>query len=141
VLFRDSIDSACGSAESAAGPFYCPRDERVYLDLGFFGELSERFGAPGDFADAYVIAHELGHHVQHVIGTDANVRTRVGADSGSVALELQADCYAGVWGHAASQSGHLNAGRVELDPGDADRHCARRRRSATIGCRRWQPAT
>src|SRR5262249_27703502 len=89
----------------------------------------------GDFADAYVIAHELGHHVQHLLGTDANVRTRSGAESGSVALELQADCYAGVWGHAASEAGHLNAGRVELDPGDAEQAL---RAAASIGDDRLQ---
>jgi predicted metalloprotease len=122
VLFRDAIDSACGSAESATGPFYCPGDEKVYLDLGFFDELTQRFGAPGEFAQAYVIAHELGHHVQHLLGIDA--RARQGAASGpqsaSVALELQADCLAGLWGHEASQSGRFKAGHVELEPGDAE---------------------
>jgi len=122
VLFRDSIDSACGFAESATGPFYCPRDRKVYLDLGFFDELSRRFGAPGDFAQAYVVTHELGHHVQTLLGVDAQARrgAPTGATSGSVALELQADCFAGVWGHAARQSGRFRAGRVELEPGDAE---------------------
>jgi predicted metalloprotease len=94
----------------------------VYLDLGFFDELSQRFGAPGDFAQAYVIAHELGHHVQNLLGLNdrASEDRRSGATSASVALELQADCFAGVWGHAASQSGRFQAGHVELDPGDAD---------------------
>ena len=122
VLFRDAIQSACGSAEAATGPFYCPGDRKVYLDLGFFDELDQRFGAPGDFAQAYVIAHEFGHHVQNLLGTTARVEgdRRAGANSASVALELQADCYAGVWGHAASQGGRFRAGRVELEPGDAD---------------------
>src|SRR5258708_1887799 len=121
VLFRDAIESACGSAESATGPFYCPGDRKVYLDLGFFDELTRRFGAPGDFAKAYVIAHELGHHVQHLLGIDANARrgAATGPHSASVALELQADCLAGVWGHAASASGRFKAGHVELEPGDA----------------------
>ncbi len=121
VLFRDSIESACGSAESATGPFYCPGDRKVYLDLGFFDELTKRFGAPGDFAKAYVIAHELGHHVQHLLGLDAGARrgAATGPHSASVALELQADCLAGVWGHAASASGRFKAGHVELEPGDA----------------------
>src|SRR3954452_6941813 len=101
VLFRDAIQSACGSAESATGPFYCPADRKVYLDLGFFDELTQRFGAPGDFAQAYVIGHELGHHVQHLLGLDERTRgAAMGQNSASVALELQADCLAGIWGHA-----------------------------------------
>ena len=121
VLFRDGIQSACGAAESATGPFYCPGDHKVYLDLGFFKELSDRFGAPGDFAQAYVVAHEFGHHVQNLLGTSDRVRGGgVGAHSASVALELQADCYAGVWGHEASKGGRFQAGHVELDPGDAE---------------------
>jgi predicted metalloprotease len=122
TLFRDVVQSACGTAESATGPFYCPGDEHVYLDLGFFAELSQRFGAPGDFAQAYVIAHEFGHHVQNLLGTNQQVARSpgAGANSASVALELQADCYAGIWGHAASQSGRFNAGGVELEPGDAE---------------------
>jgi predicted metalloprotease len=136
VLFRDAIQSACGSAESATGPFYCPGDSKVYLDLGFFDELTQRFGAPGDFAQAYVIAHELGHHVQHLLGLDQATRgAAVGANSASVALELQADCLAGLWGHAASQSGRFKAGHVELEPGDAEEAL---RAAAAIGDDRLQ---
>jgi predicted metalloprotease len=118
VLFRNSTQSGCGIGQSAMGPFYCPVDEKVYIDLGFFDELSNRFGAKGEFAEAYVLAHELGHHVQHLTGTDAQVRDAESNNSSaanqlSVKLELQADCYAGVWGHAAQQRG-------ELDPGDAE---------------------
>jgi predicted metalloprotease len=121
VLFRDAVESACGSAQSATGPFYCPGDQKVYLDVGFFDDLTQRFGAPGEFAQAYVIGHELGHHVQHLLGLDERTRgAAVGANSASVALELQADCLAGVWGHTASQSGRFKAGGIELDPGDAD---------------------
>jgi predicted metalloprotease len=121
VLFRDAVQSGCGTAESATGPFYCPGDHKVYLDLGFFKELSDRFGAPGDFAQAYVVAHEFGHHIQNLLGTSERVRAgSMGANSASVALELQADCYAGVWGHEASKSGRFQAGHVELEPGDAD---------------------
>jgi len=117
VVFRDAIQSACGSAESATGPFYCPGDRKVYLDLGFFDELAQRFGAPGDFAQAYVVAHEIGHHVQNVLGLGVGESR---SNSASVAIELQADCFAGIWGHAASASGRFQAGRVELEPGDAD---------------------
>jgi predicted metalloprotease len=118
VLFRDAIQSACGFAEAATGPFYCPGDERVYIDLGFYDELQRRFGAPGDFAQAYVLAHELGHHVQRLLGTEAKVRQeqqqRPGrANELSVGLELQADCYAGVWGHETAQRQLLEAGDVE----------------------------
>jgi len=122
VLFRDAVDSGCGFAQSATGPFYCPEDRKVYIDLSFFSELSQRFGAPGDFAQAYVVAHELGHHVQNLLGLNARASgdRRSGPGSASVALELQADCFAGIWGHAASQSGRFKAGHVELDPGDAD---------------------
>src|ERR1700736_4056620 len=105
VLFRDSIRSACGVAESATGPFYCPGDERVYIDLGFFDELKERFGAPGEFAQAYVLAHEIGHHVQKLLGIEGKVRAArqqnpQEATQLSVRLQLQADCFAGVWGHS-----------------------------------------
>jgi len=116
VLFRDAIQSACGFAESATGPFYCPGDERVYIDLGFYQELKSRFGAPGDFAQAYVLAHEIGHHVQNLLGTEAKVqegRSRRPdlANELSVRLELQADCYAGVWAHEARDS--LEQGDIE----------------------------
>jgi predicted metalloprotease len=139
-LFRDAIPSACGYAESATGPFYCPADQKVYLDLGFFSELAQRFGAPGDFAQAYVIAHEFGHHVQNLLGLNENVqRNRAsGPNSASVALELQADCFAGVWGHAASQQGRFQAGGVELEPGDANEAL---RAAAAIGDDRLQRMT
>jgi uncharacterized protein len=137
ALFRDTIDSACGFAQSATGPFYCPGDSRVYLDLGFFSELSQRFGAPGDFADAYVIAHEFGHHVQHLTGIDARAAYggRRGSESASVALELQADCFAGVWGHEAASNGQVTAGHVVLEPGDAEEAI---RAAAAIGDDRLQ---
>jgi uncharacterized protein len=115
VLFRDVIDSACGMAESATGPFYCPQDQRVYLDLGFFQEMSRRLGAPGEFARAYVIAHEVGHHVQRQAGILGS-----GSNASSVRIELQADCLAGVWGHVASQPGRAAKGEVELEPGDME---------------------
>ena len=137
VLFRDAIDSACGSAQSATGPFYCPSDQKVYLDLGFFAELDQRFGAPGDFAQAYVITHELGHHVQNLLGFTERAQQdrRSGPNSASVALELQADCFAGIWGHVAAQSGRFGAGGVELEPGDADEAL---RAAASIGDDRLQ---
>ncbi|MBA2687396.1 MAG: zinc metallopeptidase [Gemmatimonadaceae bacterium] len=118
VLFRNSTQSACGIGQSAMGPFYCPLDQKVYIDLAFYDELSKRFGAKGDFAQAYVLAHELGHHVQHQLGTDSQVRSKQesnpdAANELSVRLELQADCYAGVWGHDAASRGKLEAGDVE----------------------------
>ena len=116
VLFRDRIDSACGLAQSASGPFYCPGDEKVYIDLGFYDELRQRFGAPGEFAQAYVLAHELGHHVQKLIGVEEKVHAAQeqnprAANQLSERLELQADCFAGVWGHSTDQ-------RKLLDPGE-----------------------
>jgi len=119
VLFRDAVSSACGQASAAVGPFYCPPDRRVYLDLGFFQDLSERFGAPGEFARAYVIAHEIGHHVQNLLGISEKVQQRrarldpSAANALSVRLELQADCLAGVWGHHAGRRQVLEAGDVE----------------------------
>jgi predicted metalloprotease len=112
------IDSACGTAESATGPFYCPNDEKVYIDLGFYDELKQRFGAPGDFAQAYVLAHEIGHHVQKVLGIEqqvraARVRNPGAANQISVRLELQADCFAGIWGHSTQQRNILESGDVE----------------------------
>jgi predicted metalloprotease len=103
VLFTGATQSACGVGQSAMGPFYCPADQKLYLDTSFFAELDRRFGAPGDFAQAYVVAHEVGHHVQTLLGR---------RDPG-VAMELQADCYAGVWGHFAAQQGYLDPGDVE----------------------------
>jgi len=140
VLFRDQIQSACGFAQSATGPFYCPNDHKVYLDLGFFDELQRRFGAPGDFARAYVLAHEFGHHVQTLTGIEGKMRQAVRADPSeanpmSVRLELQADCFAGVWGHTASQPGRAAQGEVELDPGDAE---AGLRAASAIGDDRLQ---
>ena len=124
VLFRDAVQSACGFAESATGPFYCPGDEKVYIDLGFYEELQQRFGAPGDFAQAYVLAHEIGHHVQNVLGTESEVRRRRTARADlanemSVRLELQADCYAGVWAHSTAQRQLLEQGDVEEGLGAA----------------------
>jgi len=118
VLFRNSTQSGCGPAQSVMGPFYCPVDERVYLDLGFFDELKQRYAASGDFAQAYVLAHELGHHIQHLLGTDARVRqaqetNASDANQLSVRLELQADCYAGVWAHSTSQRQMLEQGDVD----------------------------
>jgi hypothetical protein len=116
VLFRDRIDSACGLARSATGPFYCPEDEKVYIDLSFYDELKQRFGAPGEFAQAYVLAHEMGHHVQKLIGVEEKVHAAQeqnprAANQLSERLELQADCFAGVWGHSTDQ-------RKLLDPGE-----------------------
>ena len=120
VLFRNSIQSACGLAGAASGPFYCPGDRKVYLDLSFFEELKRRFQAPGDFAQAYVIAHEVGHHVQNLTGVLEREPFHGSANERSVRVELQADCYAGVWGHQAAQPGRYAAGGVELDPGDVE---------------------
>jgi predicted metalloprotease len=133
VLFEEATESACGVGRSAMGPFYCPADHQVYLDLSFFRDLDERFGAPGDFAQAYVIAHEVGHHVQTLTGLSDRVSSarRVGGERESNALsvlqELQADCYAGIWGHYA--------GSDLLEPGDAEEGL---RAAAAIGDDRLQ---
>ena len=118
VLFNGAVQSGCGFAESAMGPFYCPADRKVYIDLGFYQELKSRFGAPGDFAQAYVIAHEVGHHVQNLLGISDQVQQRREShpeQSGplSVRLELQADCLAGVWAHSTQQRQILEQGDVE----------------------------
>jgi predicted metalloprotease len=120
VLFSDAVESACGFNSAAVGPFYCPLDSKVYLDLSFFDELRQRFGAPGDFAQAYVIAHEVGHHVQNQLGIAAQVRAQrqrvppEAANALSVRMELQADCLAGVWGlHAHRQQNLLEPGDIE----------------------------
>jgi predicted metalloprotease len=123
-LFTEAIDSGCGPASAATGPFYCPPDRRVYLDLGFFQELQSRFGAPGDFAQAYVIAHEVGHHVQTILGINDDVRRAQAenpdeANELSVRLELQADCFAGVWAHSAFEEGLLDKGDLEEGLGAA----------------------
>ncbi len=118
VLFTSDVRSGCGFAETAMGPFYCPADQKVYIDLGFYRELETRFGAPGEFAKAYVIAHEVGHHVQNILGVEESVRRKQRGAPGtknelSVRMELQADCFAGIWGHSTRQR-HL------LDPGDLE---------------------
>jgi len=118
VLFRNSTESGCGIGQSAMGPFYCPLDQRIYIDLGFYDELKTRFGADGDFAQAYVLAHEFGHHIQHVMGTDAKVRQAQSSSPGdanqlSVRMELQADCYAGIWANSTQKRNLLSAGDVE----------------------------
>lgn len=120
VLFRGSVNSACGHATAAVGPFYCPGDQKLYLDLTFFRDLAQRHDAPGDFAQAYVIAHEVGHHVQTVLGISGQVRSagrgrsKAEVNALSVKQELQADCFAGLWGHAANRERQL------LDPGDLE---------------------
>lgn len=133
VLFRDLIQSACGRAESATGPFYCPGDEKVYIDLSFYNELKTRFGAPGEFAQAYVLAHEIGHHVQKLLGIEGKVTQLQSRNPGarnrlSVGLELQADCFAGVWGKSTEQ-------RNLLDPNDI---AAGLRAAAAVGDDRLQ---
>jgi len=117
VLFSESVQSGCGAAGAAMGPFYCPEDQKVYIDLGFYRELRSRFGAPGDFAQAYVLAHEIGHHVQHEFGIDHQVQEQQGAGGESnslqVAMELQADCLAGVWANSTDKRQLLEADDVE----------------------------
>ena len=120
VLFTDQVQSACGIQGAAVGPFYCPADQKAYIDLSFYSELRDRFGAPGDFAQAYVLAHEVGHHVQNLTGVSQRVHaerarsSKVAANQLSVRQELQADCYAGVWAH------HANRDRQLLEPGDVE---------------------
>jgi predicted metalloprotease len=120
VLFSGVVQSACGTAQSAVGPFYCSGDNMVYIDLSFYDDLKTRFGAPGDFAQAYVIAHEVGHHVQNLLGTSQKVHaarqssSEAQANAMSVRLELQADCYAGIWAH------HADASRQLLESGDVE---------------------
>jgi len=133
VLFWDQTQSGCGGAGAEMGPFYCPADERVYIDLGFYRDLARRFGAPGDFAQAYVLAHEVGHHVQKLMGITSKVEHAMQQAPGrrnalSVKLELQADCLAGAWGHSAAQ-------RKLLDPGDAEEGL---RAAAAVGDDRLQ---
>ena len=138
VLFTDAVSSACGFNSAAVGPFYCPADQKLYLDLAFFSELGRRFGAPGDFAQAYVIAHEVGHHVQNLLGISEQVQrmrsrmSREDANALSVRLELQADCLAGVWGYYANRQ------RRMLEPGDVDEGL---RAAAAIGDDRLQRST
>jgi hypothetical protein len=120
VLFSGAVESACGFAEAAMGPFYCPGDHKLYLDMSFFNDLAQRHNAPGDFAQAYVVAHEVGHHVQTLLGISDQVhavRQRAGEAEGNamqVKMELQADCFSGVWAH------HANQARQILEPGDAE---------------------
>ncbi len=113
VLYTDQTRTACGYGSAAMGPFYCPNDERVFVDLGFFDELSQRLGAPGDFAQAYVIAHEVGHHVQHLRGDRSLADHGEGASGGSVRIELQADCYAGIWARTTEQRNLLEQGDID----------------------------
>jgi predicted metalloprotease len=137
VLFTGAVHSACGTASSAVGPFYCPGDRKVYLDLAFFHDLDRRLGAPGDFAQAYVIAHEIGHHVQNLLGTADQVSrlqrqaSHSDANALSVRMELQADCYAGVWGY------HARHGRNLIEPGDFEEGL---RAASAIGDDRLQQA-
>jgi uncharacterized protein len=124
VLFSDATRSSCGAADAESGPFYCPGDHKVYIDLAFFDELRQRFGAPGEFAEAYVLAHEIGHHVQSLLGINERVSALQGrspsrANALSVRLELQADCFAGVWGHSTAQRDILERGDVESGLGAA----------------------
>ena len=135
VLFWDETRSGCGGAAAAMGPFYCPADEKVYIDLGFYRELASRYGAPGQFAQAYVIAHEVGHHLQNLLGIEPKVRAAQQRDPSrrnalSVRMELQADCFAGVWGRTTDER-HL------LDPGEIDQGLAA---AAAVGDDRLQKA-
>ncbi len=136
VLYRQATPTACGIGQSGMGPFYCPLDQKVYIDLSFYDDLRNRFGAPGEFAEAYVLTHELGHHVQHLIGTDVEVRRLQRArpelaNALSVALELQADCYSGIWAH-------YTASEKMLEPGDIEQGLAA---ASAVGDDRIQRAT
>jgi uncharacterized protein len=116
VLFTDAVDTGCGQSSKAIGPFYCPADEHAYIDLSFYRDLKQRFGAPGDFAQAYVLAHEVGHHIQKLMGTEQRMAALARGDSrneASVRVELQADCFAGAWGHAAQGKKLLEEGDLE----------------------------
>ena len=118
MLFRGATSTGCGTGQTAMGPFYCPLDEKVYIDLEFYEALHTKYAAAGDFAQAYVIAHELGHHVQHILGTDAQMRQSAQRNPSrqnelSVKLELQADCFAGVWGYSTRQRNQLQQGDIE----------------------------
>ncbi|MEL7372101.1 MAG: neutral zinc metallopeptidase [Myxococcota bacterium] len=124
VLFRGAVESACGFQKSAVGPFYCPADEKAYIDLSFYDELASRFGAPGDFAQAYVLAHEIGHHVQNLTGINRKIRQAQRANPQQknqlqVAMELQADCYAGIWAHDTKRRNLLEKGDIEEGMGAA----------------------
>ncbi len=138
IVFSGAVQSACGIGQSATGPFYCPPDRQVYLDLSFFRELQQRFGAPGDFAQAYVIAHEVGHHVQTILGISSRVRaaqesaSRAEANNLSVRMELQADCFAGLWAH------HADRARQILESGDVEEALAA---ASAIGDDRLQRQT
>jgi predicted metalloprotease len=139
VLYTDSTSTGCGAGQAATGPFYCPADERVYLDLGFFRELSGRLGAGGQFAQAYVLAHEVGHHVQKVLGVHGDDTTR-GANGASVRFELQADCFAGIWARSTQERNLLETGDIESAIGAAsavgdDR--LQRMASGTVSPERW----
>jgi uncharacterized protein len=118
-MYRNRISTGCGTGQSIMGPFYCPADSKVYIDLSFYDDMKHKLGADGDFAQGYVIAHEVGHHVQNLLGTEAKVRqlqqnaSQTEINALSVRLELQADCYAGVWGHSMQQQGVLEAGDLE----------------------------
>ena len=125
MIFDGSTQTACGQGTAATGPFYCPADSKIYIDLSFFRELRDRFGAPGDFAQAYVIAHEYGHHVQNLLGINAEVQRMSQEDPGrandlSIRLELQADCLAGVWGHVAFADEELSPGDLQEGLGAAE---------------------
>ena len=143
VLFTDSTQTGCGFGDAATGPFYCPTDERVYIDLGFFHELTAKLGARGQFAEAYVVAHEIGHHVQKLLGISERadaMRHTAGATGASVRLELQADCFAGIWAHSTQERALLEAGDIDSAVGAAaavgdDR--LQRRATGTVSPESW----